>query len=379
MAALPEDPTWESEIYQLEDTDPVSGGTPNLAIGDGMDNVPHQQLARRTSWLKAQVDALLLSVVEATTAVAGIVRLSTSTSSTSTTLAATPSAVKAAYDNAESRVPNARLVATSGLASGGGNLGADRTIDVPISTQAEAEAGAINTKAMTPLRVAQLIAKRIADGVAQAGSDILTAISALATTGMIVRTGAGAVVTRSIAGSGGITVTNGNGVAGNPTVSLNGQVAALDTLAASGLIARTAADTVAARTINGSAGVTVTNGNGVAGNPVIGLDWYQSADLTMVNGGAITLTHGLGAIPKFVTARIKCVVAEAGYAVGDVVQVAFWQDANNQNEGLSALVSASSIIVRVSDNGPPPITKKGNGEAVIVPAANWKLIIGALA
>lgn len=328
MAALPEDPTWESEIYQLEDTDPVSGGTPNLAIGDGMDNVPHQQLARRTSWLKAQVDALLLSVVEATTAVAGIVRLSTSTSSTSTTLAATPSAVKAAYDNAESRVPNSRLVATAGLATGGGNLGADRTIDVPISTQAEAEAGEINTKAMTPLRVAQLIAKRIADGVAQAGSAILTEISALATTGMIVRTGAGAVVTRSIAGSGGI---------------------------------------------------TVTNGNGVAGNPVIGLDWYQSADLTMVKGGAITLTHGLGAIPKFVTARIKCVVAEAGYAVGDVVQVAFWQDANVQNEGLSALVSASSIIVRVSDNGPPPITNKGNGAAVILTAANWKLIIGALA
>lgn len=55
-------------------------------------------------------------------------------------------------------VLNTRQVATSGLASGGGNLSADRTINVPIASQAEAEAGSIDTKAMTPLRVAQAIA-----------------------------------------------------------------------------------------------------------------------------------------------------------------------------------------------------------------------------
>lgn len=56
------------------------------------------------------------------------------------------------------KVTNTRNVSTSGLAGGGGNLSADRTIDVPIATQGEAEIGAINTKAMTPLRTAQAIA-----------------------------------------------------------------------------------------------------------------------------------------------------------------------------------------------------------------------------
>lgn len=55
------------------------------------------------------------------------------------------------------KVAATRAVNTSGLASGGGDLSADRTINVPAASQAEAEAGSNNTKAMTPLRVAQAI------------------------------------------------------------------------------------------------------------------------------------------------------------------------------------------------------------------------------
>lgn len=49
----------------------------------------------------------------------------------------------------------------------------------------------------------------------------LTAIAGLATTGIEVRTGAGTQATRSVAGTAPITVTNGDGVAGNPTVAVN--------------------------------------------------------------------------------------------------------------------------------------------------------------
>lgn len=54
-------------------------------------------------------------------------------------------------------VPASRQILTSGLASGGGDLSVDLTIAVPIASQAEAQAGSDNTKAMTPLRVAQAI------------------------------------------------------------------------------------------------------------------------------------------------------------------------------------------------------------------------------
>jgi len=51
---------------------------------------------------------------------------------------------------ADSSVQPARLVSTSGLATGGGDLSADRTIDVPAASQAETEAAAITTKAVVP-------------------------------------------------------------------------------------------------------------------------------------------------------------------------------------------------------------------------------------
>ena len=55
----------------------------------------------------------------------------------------------------------------------------------------------------------------------QASDSDLTAIAGLSTTGLIVRTGAGTAVTRSIAQGTGIVVVNGDGVSGNPTVSID--------------------------------------------------------------------------------------------------------------------------------------------------------------
>ncbi|WP_295044714.1 tail fiber protein [uncultured Paracoccus sp.] len=173
MANLPEADEWPAGIYQLETTDPVIGGPPNEATKAGVDNIPHQQLAKRTNWLHVRVNQLLGLVVVATTSVAGIVRLSNATNSTSTTMAATPAAVKAAMDNADGRVPAARQVNAAGLAAGGGSLNANVTITVPDATQAEAAAGVITNKAMSPLRVAQAIAAAV-DLVRKAGTDYIS-------------------------------------------------------------------------------------------------------------------------------------------------------------------------------------------------------------
>lgn len=56
--------------------------------------------------------------------------------------------------------------------------------------------------------------------VVQPADSDLTAIAGLATTGLISRTGTGTAVTRSLAGTAPITVTNPDGVAGNPTVAI---------------------------------------------------------------------------------------------------------------------------------------------------------------
>lgn len=52
MAAIKEENSWPEEIYLIELTDPVVGGE------DGIDNRPHQQLAARTRYLKAQLEKM---------------------------------------------------------------------------------------------------------------------------------------------------------------------------------------------------------------------------------------------------------------------------------------------------------------------------------
>ena len=85
-------PQWLEGIYQLETTDPVLGG-PN-----GIANRQAKELAARTQYLKKKQEEDKPGA--ASTTEAGIVQLSSATDSNSEELAATPKAVKAAYDKA---------------------------------------------------------------------------------------------------------------------------------------------------------------------------------------------------------------------------------------------------------------------------------------
>jgi microcystin-dependent protein len=139
------------DILQFEQTDPVLSGEPNEATGAGLDNIPHLQLARRTRWLRTRVDQLLGAVVQATTNVAGLVRLNNTLTSTATDQAATADAVRRANAEALARVPATRVIGAAGLAVGGGALSVDRTITVPKATIPQAIAGLADDVALTPL------------------------------------------------------------------------------------------------------------------------------------------------------------------------------------------------------------------------------------
>ncbi len=93
-----------------------------------------------------------------------------------------------------------------------------------------------------------------------------------ASNGMIAKTGSTTVAARTLSTSGsGISITDGNGVAGNPTVSLTGTVGALASLATTGVLV-TGGGSVNARVIAGTSGeISVANGDGSAGNPTVAL------------------------------------------------------------------------------------------------------------
>lgn len=50
MVAITEQAVWVEQIRQIEVNDPVQGGE------NGIDNIPHQQLASRTAFLKSEID-----------------------------------------------------------------------------------------------------------------------------------------------------------------------------------------------------------------------------------------------------------------------------------------------------------------------------------
>jgi hypothetical protein len=102
----------------------------------------------------------------------------------------------------------------------------------------------------------------------------LSALAALATTGIAVRTAADTWATRSLTQpAAGITISNNDGVSGNPTFALANDLGALEGLAGTGIAVRTGSDSWAQRSVAtaSSARITVTNGNGVSGDPTVDL------------------------------------------------------------------------------------------------------------
>jgi hypothetical protein len=92
-----------------------------------------------------------------------------------------------------------------------------------------------------------------------------------------------------VAPSSGITITNANGVGGNPTFALTGNLASLENLSSNGLVVQYSAGSLISRTITGTAGtISVTNGNGISGNPVISIDPNYIGQSSITTVGTVT-------------------------------------------------------------------------------------------
>ena len=119
------------------------------------------------------------------------------------------------------------------------------------------------------------------------------------------------------AGTTGLTIVNGDGTVADPTINLSADLVAVSNLTSTGLVTRTANGAATVRTIEGTVNeVSVTNGDGVSANPIISLINIGNSGtynvvttdtkgrvssaylrtLTSASTGALTITNGDGVI-----------------------------------------------------------------------------------
>ena len=150
----------------------------------------------------------------------------------------------------------------------------------------------------------------LTDGGAQSTFSIgltgaISTINALSN-GVLVKSGS-TVISRSIAVSGsGLSVSNGDGVSGNPTIALTGNLLTLASATGSGLVAINGSSSLSILTILGTANqISVANGDGVSGSPTIAIAnnavFPGSASVTVPAGGTASRPVGVNGMIRYNT------------------------------------------------------------------------------
>lgn len=174
----------------------------------------------------------------------------------------------------------------------GGTIGSTAVTFVQFSGAGQVIAGAGLTKSGNQLDVGAGTGISVAaDSVGLTGQAL--ALHNLATNGLIARTGSGTVAGRTLSASGsGISVTNGDGVSGNPTVSLSAAAAAIGALtpAADQLPYFTGAAAAALTTLSAFIRTLLDDADASTARGTLGLGTMatQAGSNVTITGGSIT-------------------------------------------------------------------------------------------
>lgn len=104
---------------------------------------------------------------------------------------------------------------------------------------------------------------------------------------------------------------------------------------------------------------------------------FESAEQAVPTvAGAVSVAHGLGAVPKMFGVSLRCKTTEAGYAVGDEVDLEMTYASSSTRGGVAF---ANSTNVGVSVVGSTMILNKTTGAGAYITEANWRPVLRAYA
>lgn len=104
------------------------------------------------------------------------------------------------------------------------------------------------------------------------------------------------------------------------------------------------------------------------------MQYESSAQSVPVAATALTVTHGLGGVPRWSQVALRCVTAQYGYAVGDEVLLSN-DDGEDANKGYTIWQNTTDLGF-IYDGNIRVMNRTSGGKDNITPA-NWNLIFRA--
>lgn len=105
---------------------------------------------------------------------------------------------------------------------------------------------------------------------------------------------------------------------------------------------------------------------------------YVSAEQLITAASLLTLPHGMATVPLLYSITLKCVTADLGYSVGDLVPVNVSGDFGSTSSQWGIYHDATNINIRLG-SAAIVLTTKGTGVAGTAVNANWRMIVRAWA
>lgn len=116
----------------------------------------------------------------------------------------------------------------------------------------------------------------------------------------------------------------------------------------------------------------------VSAAPTSGVSKFTTSAQAVSNAGGASIAHGLGAVPTFLTARLKCITTDAGYAVGDYVEIGTGAQSPPDSAYFALGADGTNLFYRFYNSATPiQITHKTTGLTTSVAIAKWELYVTA--